>query len=69
VEEAGSALIADSVTVNSGGTIRLRGNNSITQGNSPVIYVDGIRIYSGRGPLNGSARQGTARRGRRGCLP
>ena len=26
--------------------IRLRGNNSLTQGNNPLIYVDGVRIES-----------------------
>ena len=26
--------------------IRLRGNNSMTQGNNPLIYVDGVRIES-----------------------
>ncbi|MSR36420.1 MAG: hypothetical protein EXR95_07220 [Gemmatimonadetes bacterium] len=26
--------------------IRIRGNNSITQGNNPIIYVDGVRIRS-----------------------
>jgi TonB-linked SusC/RagA family outer membrane protein len=55
----GVTVLQNSGQAGAGGTIRLRGNNSITQGNSPVIYVDGIRIYSGRGPLNGSARQGT----------
>ena len=43
----------------SGATIRIRGVNSITQENEPLIYVDGIRVYSGHyippksGPLPG----------------
>jgi TonB-dependent starch-binding outer membrane protein SusC len=30
--------------VGTGAQIRLRGNNSLTQSNSPLIYVDGVRI-------------------------
>jgi TonB-dependent starch-binding outer membrane protein SusC len=40
-----------------GGTIRLRGVNSITQGNRPIIYVDGIRIFNGNSPTGVSSRQ------------
>lgn len=40
-----------------GGTIVLRGNNSISQGNDPIIYVDGVRIYGGATPLQPQARQ------------
>jgi TonB-linked SusC/RagA family outer membrane protein len=40
-----------------GGTIRLRGVNSITQGNRPLIYVDGIRIFNGNSPTGVSSRQ------------
>lgn len=29
------------------GSIRIRGSNSMTQGNRPLIYVDGVRIESG----------------------
>lgn len=31
-----------------GGSIRLRGVNSITQGNRPLLYVDGVRMNSGQ---------------------
>jgi outer membrane receptor protein involved in Fe transport len=55
----GVTVLANSGQVGAGGTIRLRGNNSITQGNNPVIYVDGIRIYNNLGPVSGSARQGS----------
>lgn len=41
----------------SGGNIRLRGVNSITQGNRPLIYVDGIRIFNGNSPTGVSSRQ------------
>ena len=40
-----------------GGTIRLRGNNSISQGNQPIVYVDGVRIYGGYTPTHPAARQ------------
>ena len=30
-----------------GNQVRIRGVNSITQGNDPLIYVDGVRVYSG----------------------
>ena len=43
-ETAGSA--------GSGSTIRLRGNTSVTQGNQPLIYVDGVRIRSEAYPKN-----------------
>src|SRR5262249_61573709 len=41
------------------GTIRLRGTNSVTQSNAPIVYVDGVRIYSDPGPLTPNARQST----------
>ena len=34
-----------------GGTIRIRGANSMTQGNRPLIYVDGVRIENGMYPV------------------
>lgn len=39
-------------TVGAGAQIRLRGVSSITQGNQPLIYVDGIRISGEGAPLN-----------------
>jgi TonB-linked SusC/RagA family outer membrane protein len=42
-----------------GGTIRLRGTNSVTQGSNPIIYVDGIRIYSDASPISPGSRQAT----------
>ncbi len=41
----------------SGGTVRLRGVNSITQGNRPLIYVDGVRMFNGNSPTGVSSRQ------------
>ncbi len=43
----GATVISNSGQPGAGGTIRLRGINSISQGNSPIIYVDGVRIYNG----------------------
>ena len=40
-----------------GGNIRLRGVNSITQGNRPLIYIDGIRMFNGNSPSGVSSRQ------------
>src|SRR5690606_468951 len=40
-----------------GATIRLRGNNSISQGNDPIIYIDGVRVYGGSTPTHPAARQ------------
>lgn len=56
----GVTVLGNSGQPGAGGTIRLRGSNSITQGNNPVIYVDGIRIYSQNGPITPSARQSSA---------
>ena len=56
----GITVMGNSGQPGAGGTIRLRGSNSITQGNNPIIYVDGIRIYSAGGPITPSARQSTA---------
>ncbi|HET7631811.1 MAG TPA: TonB-dependent receptor [Gemmatimonadaceae bacterium] len=57
----GATVIANSGQPGAGGTIRLRGINSISQGNSPLIYVDGVRMY------NGST--GTSVIGRQNVLP
>lgn len=40
----GATVLDNGGQVGAGNTIKLRGNNSVTQGNSPLIYVDGIRI-------------------------
>ena len=41
---AGVQITDQSGQVGAGSQIRLRGNNSLTQGNNPLIYVDGVRI-------------------------
>jgi TonB-linked SusC/RagA family outer membrane protein len=55
----GITVLQNSGQPGTGGTIRLRGVNSITQGNNPIIYVDGVRIYSDPGPITPGARQST----------
>lgn len=55
----GATVLTNSGQPGAGGTIRLRGVNSISQGNSPIIYVDGVRIYNGTTPVSASSRQST----------
>jgi len=55
----GITVMSNSGQPGAGGTIRLRGTNSITQSNAPIVYVDGVRIYSDPGPLTPNARQST----------
>lgn len=55
----GITVMQNSGQPGAGGVVRLRGTNSISQSNSPVVYVDGVRIYSDNGPLTPSARQST----------
>lgn len=53
----GVTVLGNSGSPGAGGTIRLRGVNSITQGNRPLIYVDGVRIFNGNSPTGVSSRQ------------
>lgn len=55
----GITVLTNSGQPGAGGTIRLRGTNSITQSNAPIVYVDGVRIYSDPGPTTPNARQST----------
>lgn len=43
----GLAVLPNSGQAGAGATLRLRGANSITQSNEPLIYVDGIRVDNG----------------------
>lgn len=49
---AGVTVLANSGQAGAGGSIRLRGVNSISQGNSPIIYVDGVRISNAHTPVS-----------------
>ena len=53
----GVTVLGNSGQPGAGGVIRLRGNNSISQSNNPIIYVDGVRIYNGDTPVVPNARQ------------
>lgn len=52
------ALTSDGA-VGSGTRIRIRGSNSITMSNEPLIYIDGLRVDNS-GDLGGSGRHGDA---------
>jgi len=54
---AGISVLQNGGQPGAGGDIRIRGNNSISQGNRPLIYVDGVRIYSDQPPAHPNARQ------------
>jgi TonB-linked SusC/RagA family outer membrane protein len=58
-QSPGVTVLANSGQPGAGGVIKLRGNNSISQGNNPIIYVDGVRIFSGNTPNVPNARQNT----------
>jgi TonB-dependent starch-binding outer membrane protein SusC len=53
----GVTVLANSGQPGAGGTLRLRGVNSISQGNSPLIYVDGVRVFNGSTPTSIAGRQ------------
>jgi TonB-linked SusC/RagA family outer membrane protein len=56
----GVTVVANSGQPGSGAAVRLRGNNSIAMSNEPLVYVDGVRLFSRVAPASGSARQGTS---------
>src|SRR5690606_24609069 len=43
----GVVVLQNSGQPGAAGTIVLRGNKSISLGNDPIIYIDGIRIHGG----------------------
>lgn len=49
---SGVTVLGNSGQAGAGGSIRLRGVNSISQGNSPIIYVDGVRISNAHTPVS-----------------
>jgi len=44
---SGANILANSGQVGGGKTIRLRGNNSVTQDNTPLVFIDGVRMNNG----------------------
>lgn len=53
----GVSVLSNSGQPGSGGTIRLRGTGSVSQGNTPIIYIDGVRMYNGNAPTDAMSRQ------------
>ena len=54
---AGITVLGNSGQAGAGAQIQLRGVNSLTQGNEPIIYVDGVRIFNGRTSTSVAGRQ------------
>jgi len=53
----GVTMIASSGVVGGSSKLRIRGLSSLTAGNEPVVYVDGIRIESGTRATSGNTAQ------------
>jgi len=45
-QAAGVSVLSNSGQLGAGRTIRLRGNGSVSQGNDPIIYIDGVRVQN-----------------------
>ena len=54
---SGVTVLGNSGQAGAGGQIQLRGVNSLTQGNEPIIYVDGVRVFNGRTATSVAGRQ------------
>lgn len=54
----GVYVLANSGQPGAGGTIRIRGNNSVSQSNHPIVYVDGVRVFSEISPTHDRSSQG-----------
>ncbi|MBX6362411.1 MAG: TonB-dependent receptor [Gemmatimonadetes bacterium] len=54
---AGVSVMSNSGQPGTGASIRLRGNRSVSQGNEPLVYVDGVRLYSGYTPTTSGSMQ------------
>ena len=55
----GATVLSNGGQVGAGSTIKLRGNNSISQGNSPLVYIDGIRMRASALFNSDEANQGS----------
>ena len=53
----GVTVLANGGQPGVGGSIILRGVNSVSQGNSPLVYIDGVRVFNGHTPTNVGGRQ------------
>jgi TonB-linked SusC/RagA family outer membrane protein len=54
----GLTLFASSGVVGGSSRIRIRGASSLTAGNEPVIFIDGVRVQSGTASTEGNTAQG-----------
>ncbi|MGH7502911.1 MAG: SusC/RagA family TonB-linked outer membrane protein [Longimicrobiales bacterium] len=54
----GVTLFASSGVVGGSSRIRIRGASSLTAGNEPVIFIDGVRVQSGTASTEGNTAQG-----------
>ena len=57
---AGITVMDNSGQAGAGATIRLRGVNSVTQGNTPLIYIDGVRVTNTPLGADGETNQATS---------
>jgi TonB-linked SusC/RagA family outer membrane protein len=58
----GVRLSTQTGQVGTGAAIRIRGVASLTQGNDPIVYIDGVRMYSN--PRDGLSQRGGANQSR-----
>lgn len=60
---AGTVVLQNSGTTGTGSRIRIRGNNSISLSNAPLLIIDGVRVESESGSLGtfGLGGQGVSR--------
>jgi TonB-dependent starch-binding outer membrane protein SusC len=58
----GVRLSTQTGQVGTGAAVRIRGIASLTQGNDPIVYIDGVRMYSN--PRDGVSQRGGANQSR-----
>jgi TonB-dependent SusC/RagA subfamily outer membrane receptor len=58
----GVRLSTQTGQVGTGAAVRIRGVASLTQGNDPIVYIDGVRMYSN--PRDGVSQRGGANQSR-----
>ncbi len=54
----GVTLLASTGMVGGSSRIRVRGASSLTAGNEPVVFIDGVRVLSGTSSTQGNTAQG-----------
>ena len=53
----GMTMMSSTGVVGGGSRMRIRGSSSITAGNEPVVFVDGVRVQSGQSRTEGNTSQ------------